>query len=502
MNQKNYEDKVRGCWFGKCLGGIAGMPFEGVPFSPNITETDIHVKDVPNDDLEMQLVWLDGLKQHGLGLDAEKFGKIWLDRIPHGCDEYSVAIHNLKHGIMPPASGWKDNFFTCGMGAAIRSEIWALAFPGRSDAAGYYAQLDAQVDHWGDGVRGEIFMAMAESAACVTSDIEGSLRSALDRVDPETELHRTLAEVFRLYDAGKSEAEARDYILFHYGRHPNFTHCVMNLAFIVFALLYGKGDFIKTILLAVNCGRDTDCTGATCGAFLGIALGMKSMPGNWIPAVREALCLSDYVSCIPEVPLSFTELVKQTIAVHNRLFPKLEPEYPAYTPYVPDVKPPVVNRSQWLILTDSPDADAVAEEIRKTGKCPESRRGNIVEFDGFMLDLSPFAHEACTLDLISVLHMDNREVEPENIILSATSDVGQTLFIDGQRIMNHHSRLRMLPSFHRAEGGAAFAFPVRYGERKTFHIRLLYCLPPMRMCVMFANQFNDHLDGFNFRLDL
>lgn len=500
MDKTFYEDKVRGCWFGKCLGGVAGMPFEGVPHLPNMTAGDVHIKDVPNDDLEMQLVWLHGLKKYGLDLNEKAFAQIWLEHIPHGCDEYSVAIRNLKRGIMPPASGWKDNFFTCGMGSTIRSEIWALTFPGRPDAAGYSAQRDAQVDHWGDGVRGEIFMAMSESRACISSNVEESLRYALEHVEENTELRNVVSRIFELYDSGMPVEKARDFILLNYQRHPNFTHCVMNLAFIVFALLWGKGDFIKTILLAVNCGRDTDCTGATCGAFLGIAHGMKAIPGEWRHAVKEKLTLSAYVTAIPGVPLTFTELVKQTIETHGRLFGSLKAEYPPYAPYAPVSKLPSYDSSKWLIMGDCPNASDIAKELMDAGKCPESMENEIVGFENLNLDLSRFAHDACTLDMFTFLRMENREVRPEEVLLSATADTGMTLWIDGNLVMNHHSRLKMLPSFHRAEGGAAFAYPIRFGECKLIHVRLYYCLPPMRCCIMFGNTKNDHLDGFRFSI--
>ena len=93
-----YQDKVYGCWLGKCLGGAIGMAYEGVPFQPELTEQDIALQDVPNDDLELQLVWLMALKKHGLGLDHRKLGQIWLDHIPHGVDEYSFALRNLNRG--------------------------------------------------------------------------------------------------------------------------------------------------------------------------------------------------------------------------------------------------------------------------------------------------------------------------------------------------------------------------------------------------------------------
>ena len=92
-------------------------------------------------------------------------------------------------------------------------------------------------------------------------------------------------------------------------------------------------------------------------------------------------------------------------------------------------------------------------------ECPESMKDKIVDFDGLNLDLSRFAHDACTLDMFTFLLMENREVSPEEVMLSATADTGMTLWIDGNLVMNHHSRLKMLPSFYRAEGGAAFAYP-------------------------------------------
>ena len=92
MDATLYRDKIYACWAGKCLAGAIGMPFEGVPYRPNLTPGNIVVQDVPNDDLEMQLIWLTALKEHGVALDDARMGQIWKDHIPAGCDEYSVAI--------------------------------------------------------------------------------------------------------------------------------------------------------------------------------------------------------------------------------------------------------------------------------------------------------------------------------------------------------------------------------------------------------------------------
>ncbi|MCQ2386302.1 MAG: ADP-ribosylglycohydrolase family protein [Clostridia bacterium] len=46
-------------------------------------------------------------------------------------------------------------------------------------------------------------------------------------------------------------------------------------------LLYGEGDFKKSVLTATRCGDDTDCTAGTVGAFLGILYGADGIPADW-----------------------------------------------------------------------------------------------------------------------------------------------------------------------------------------------------------------------------
>ncbi|MDR0931621.1 MAG: ADP-ribosylglycohydrolase family protein [Victivallales bacterium] len=502
MDSSVYQDKVRGAWFGKCLAGAIGMPFEGVPFAVELTEEQIYLKDVPNDDLELQLVWMDALKKHGIALRCTDLADNWLHQIKHGCDEYSTTIHNMQHGIMPPQSGAYNNFFADGMGATIRSEIWALLFPERPDAAGFFAQQDAEVDHWGDGVRGEIFMAMAEAHACVHSNIEEALRFAYNALDKESRLYRTLTRVFEMYDKKVSDFDAKNDLWLPEQRNFNFTDCVMNLSFIVHSLLRGKGDFLKTVLLAVSFGRDTDCTAASCGAFLGIAKGMKVFPKQWLGKVKNELCLSAFVTAIPGVPLTLDDLVAQTLELHNKLEKQLPAEkYPAYTHCQLPQNPPKFDHSSWLILDDEQfDIPAIEKQLRATGKCPEELKKYVVSFDTLFLDLSRFARDFNRLHLFSFLTVNHNETPVDEIMMSVTADVGERLWMDGIRLTNHHSRAKMLPSFHRAEGGVTFHMALKPGEKHFFHWELAFCIAPLRACLMFGNSYNDHLDGFDFNI--
>ena len=447
---------------------------------------------------------MDALKEMGTGLTSEKLADVWLKKIPHGCDEYSIALHNMRHGILPPASGWKNNFFADGMGGTIRSEIWALLFPERPDAAGYFAQQDAEVDHWGDGVRGEVFMAQAEAYACAHSQIEEALRFAMEKIDRDSRLYKTISKVFELYEAGVGDEQARDVLLLTEQRRSNFTDCVMNLSFVVHALLRGEGDFLKTVLTVISFGRDTDCTAASCGAFLGIAKGQAAFPESWIRKVNDRLTLSDFVAQIPDVPQTMESLVSQTFALHEKLAGELpEESYPPYILYRPVSPLPETDRAQWLILDEEKyDIPRIEEEIQSTGGCPERLRDQLHSFSSLFLDLSPFVGRYNTLHLFSFLHINNREVDDSEVVVSVTADVGMTLYIDGRRVLNHHSRQKMLPSFHRAEGGASFLLPLGPEKIHLFHWKLYNCSAPMGACLMFGNLHNDHLDGFDFTMEI
>ncbi len=500
LSQEVYRDKVFGCWAGKCLAGAIGMPFEGVPFQPNLQEENINIQDVPNDDLELQLVWLVALEKYGLDLNLEHLAKYWVDDIKHGVDEYSMAIRNIKRGIMPPASGWEDNFFHDGMGGAIRSEIWASVFPGRPDIAGYFAANDAMVDHWGDGVWSEVFLAKAESYLFTDSDMVKALKFSLAELPESTRTAKAMSRVFEIYEQGISAYEAKIIITREFYHH-NFTDCVMNQTFMVFALLWGEGDFIKTILLAINCGRDTDCTAATCGSFLGICYGSEVMPDDLMDRLSDNLVISEHISKIAGLPVTLSELTKRTVDLKEKLENELpETLYPVYQPFEPG-EPAAFDSASWLILDGSQhDITAVKEKLLSDGKCPEELKKNIIETKGLTFDVSKHANCANTLNLFTFLDVDNADVASDDVVISVTADVGMTLWFDHERLLNHHSRLLSIPSFHRAEGGAAFNYPLRHGERKLVHIALYSCLPPLQCTLMFGNNFNDHLEGF--KLDI
>ena len=60
LNREVYRDKVLGCWTGKNIGGTLGAPFEWNegPFDGSFYTQDLKGEPAPNDDLDLQLIWL------------------------------------------------------------------------------------------------------------------------------------------------------------------------------------------------------------------------------------------------------------------------------------------------------------------------------------------------------------------------------------------------------------------------------------------------------------
>ena len=56
---------------------------------------------------------------------------------------------------------------------------------------------------------------------------------------------------------------------------------VINSAYVVIGLLYGEGDFFKTMDISTRCGHDSDCNPASACGILGVMNGYEWIPEEW-----------------------------------------------------------------------------------------------------------------------------------------------------------------------------------------------------------------------------
>ena len=289
LNREEAWRRIYACWMGKNAGGTLGAPVEGQPGPHNFDwYPKLQEGGIPNDDLEMQLVWLDAVKRNNWQINANVLAQAWLTHIGYNWNEYGFAKRNLRWGLLPPLSGAYDNdFWNDCMGSPIRSEIWACLAPASPRLAVRFAFEDAIVDHaGGEGVWGEMFNAALESIVFVKQNLDEALDLALAFIPQDCQIARAVNDTRKWWSELKDWLKVRERIAEKYWqREP--THAPQNLAFTVLGLLASDGDFGKAITTAVNCGQDTDCTGATAGSIMGILLG--EVPKKWAEPLGETI---------------------------------------------------------------------------------------------------------------------------------------------------------------------------------------------------------------------
>ncbi len=332
LSMCDYLDKVRGCFLGKNIGGTLGAPLEG---KRGVMDLDYYIHDfskgvLPNDDLDLQLVWLIAAEEYGRRVNAEVLANYWVAYITPDWAEYGMGKRNLRAGMLPSVSGSYRNSFKNSNGAWIRSEIWACLAPGNPKVAAKFAYEDAIVDHGGEGVYAEIFCAAMQSAAFVENDIDKLIEIGLSYIPKDCDITRVVRFVQNLSNITSDWKEARKLIM---QKFPSMTFGLramsgqdydpeipfendgydapVNIGLMLLGHYYGGGDFSRAICITAGCGEDADCTAGTLAALYGIANGSCGIDKKWIDPIGDEIktCSVDVTKMI-ERPETVTELVE------------------------------------------------------------------------------------------------------------------------------------------------------------------------------------------------
>ena len=293
LNYSTYKDKVKACWIGKNIGGTMGGPFEGkrelLDVKGFVTAPG---EPLPNDDLDLQLAWIHALENEGPhNINATTLGEFWLSFIPPHWNEYGVGKANMRRGLRPPLTGDCDTTWRDSNGAWIRTEVWACSSPALPEIAAKFAVEDAKVDHGaGEGTFAAAFVAAMQSEAFALNTIDECIEVALCAIPEECRVATSIKLVKKCYEEGKSWVDARNAVLeANSDIGDGWFEAPSNVAYTILGLIYGEGDFKKSMLTAINCGDDTDCTAATVGATMGILYGTEGIPADWAEYIGDKI---------------------------------------------------------------------------------------------------------------------------------------------------------------------------------------------------------------------
>ena len=327
-NEISLSDRIHGAWMGRICGCLLGKTVEGIrtdelnrlltesknmPMHRYIRRTDITddmikqfrypiatrcfgdtVNGMPvDDDTNYMIVAQELIERFGRDFTSDDVATLWL-RLQHKnayCTAERVAFCNFVKGFAPPKSAEYKNPYREYIGAQIRGDYFGYINPGDPEAAAEMAFRDASISHIKNGIYGEMFVSAMIACAAVTDSIPDILRAGLAQIPATSRLYKKIETVIQEFEAGVSEFQcfAKIHKEFDEFNDYDWTHTVSNAMIVAAALLYGNGDFGKSICLAVQAGFDTDCNGATVGSILGMRGGIGTIGNEWTEPIGDTL---------------------------------------------------------------------------------------------------------------------------------------------------------------------------------------------------------------------
>lgn len=342
------ESKIYGAWMGRICGCMLGKSIEGIrtnelipflketdnfpmyryiyktdltdeiskkykfPFRSKVYADDIDGMPVDDDTNYVVLAQLI-INKYGKDFTPYDVSRAWLDyqsKYAYFTAE-RVAFCNFINGYEPPQSAVYKNPFREWIGAQIRGDYFGYINPGNPEKAAEMAWRDASVSHVKNGIYGEMFVAAMIAVAAVTPDIESIVRGGLAQIPHTSRLYEEIISVLDGFKGGICAKEAFDTIHKKYNEYTDYgwCHTIPNAMIVVASLLYGGGNYGKSICLAVETGFDTDCNGATVGSVLGMANGIDSIPKYWVEPINDTL----HTSIFGVGTVKISDMAKETL---------------------------------------------------------------------------------------------------------------------------------------------------------------------------------------------
>ncbi len=321
----DYIERCYAGWLAKLVGIRYGAPIEGWWYNrikEVYGELDGYVVDynrfAADDDSNGPMIFIRALNDatHTRDITPQDIAQTWLNYAPYehgfywwggyGISTEHTAYLNLRNGIPAPKSGSiEQNGSTIAeqIGGQIFIDTWGLVCPGQPALAAEYAGKAASVSHGGNGVYGGQYVAAAIALAFTAKNIREVIEGALEYIPTDCEYARATKAVIAFYDgqAVKNWREAYRYVRDNWGyaKYPGNCHIIPNAAVMILSMIYGEGDFDKTLNICNMCGWDTDCNVGNVATIMGVLCGIEAINyEKWRKPINDFFAVSCVLGCL------------------------------------------------------------------------------------------------------------------------------------------------------------------------------------------------------------
>lgn len=301
------RDKIEGGWAGQMIGVSFGAPTE-FRYNARINEDELP-KWTPDrvsnslfqDDLYVDMTFAKVLDDKGLDATTEDFGAMFREA------KYSLWHANLagrralKRGVPATLSGTPEyNAHANDIDFQIEADFIGLMAPGLPQSCNLIAERAGKVMNYGDGIYGGMFVSGMYAAAFLENDPRKIVEAGLATIPAKSPYARLISDVLtwarqypddwkKVWQLIQDKWDKRDPCPAGALRPFNID-AKLNGAYIALGLLFGNGDFGKTLEISTRAGQDSDCNPASAAGVLGVMMGYKAIPDEWksgIPAIAD-----------------------------------------------------------------------------------------------------------------------------------------------------------------------------------------------------------------------
>jgi ADP-ribosylglycohydrolase len=310
ISRQVFEDKIRGGWAGQMIGVSFGAPTE---FRSNGKIIEDNLNDfmtwkperienaIRQDDLYVDMTFAEVMDRLGLDATTEDYGEAFKETKYSLWHANAAARRLLNSGIKSPMSGHpKYNIHANDIDFQIEADFIGLMTPGLPQESNKYCERVGRVMNYGDGLYGGMFVSGMYAAAFFETDVKRVIEHGLATIPASSGYARIIRDVIKWSEQNPDDWKKtwqsiqdtwdKDDSCTGGALQPFNIDARLNGAYIALGMLYGKGDFSKTMEITARSGQDSDCNPASGAGVLGVMIGYKAIPEEWksgIPAIAD-----------------------------------------------------------------------------------------------------------------------------------------------------------------------------------------------------------------------
>lgn len=311
ISKEVLKDKIKGGWAGQTVGVTFGGPTEFrfcgtmIQDYQTIKWYDGYLKNTMEnnaglyDDIYMDLTFVDVFEKHGLDAPVDEFAQAYAKADYMLWHANQAGRYNILHGIKAPQSGhWLNNPHADCIDYQIESDFAGLMSPGMPNTASEISDKIGHIMNYGDGWYGGIYVGAMYTLAFTSNDISYVVKEALKTVPVQSRFYKVIHDVinwhavypndwkrtwFEIEKKWTEDIGCPDGVFV-----PFNIDATVNAAYVVMGLLYGEGDFTKTMDITTRAGQDSDCNPSSAGGILGALIGYNNIPPYWKMGLTQA----------------------------------------------------------------------------------------------------------------------------------------------------------------------------------------------------------------------